>query len=235
MRPDRTKFDITNSIVLSNLEWLVYGIPVYILFGLVWATVKWFFKIHDVRDRFREIKTEFMVKNKIAANSLFPMTPELRVVAGPDRHALEVVGALDQVRVDGDRQAELLLPRIRRGDRAVAAASAHTLKGSAVGIGAFGVARAAEAVEQAKDAAFAEAIETLVPDGALIRTAATSSKLPFAVISPIASPSVAAVGSDSPAAGAAATSHRRPATPRGPSRCRHRAARAGWGPREPRG
>jgi HPt (histidine-containing phosphotransfer) domain-containing protein len=60
-----------------------------------------------------------------------------------------------------DRQAELLLPRIRRGDRAVAAASAHTLKGSAVGIGAFGVARAAEAVEQAKDAAFAEAIETL--------------------------------------------------------------------------
>ena len=60
-----------------------------------------------------------------------------------------------------DRQAEMLLPRIRRGEPAVAAASAHTLKGSAVGIGAFGVARAAEAVEQAKDAAFAEAIETL--------------------------------------------------------------------------
>jgi HPt (histidine-containing phosphotransfer) domain-containing protein len=70
-----------------------------------------------------------------------------------------------------DRQAEMLLPRIRRGDRAVAAASAHTLKGSAVGIGAFGVARAAEAVEQAqdstlrdsalRDAAFAQAIETL--------------------------------------------------------------------------
>ena len=60
-----------------------------------------------------------------------------------------------------DRQAEMLLPRIRRGDRAVAAASAHTLKGSAVGIGAFGVARAAEAVEQAKDAAFAAAIDTL--------------------------------------------------------------------------
>ena len=65
-----------------------------------------------------------------------------------------------------DRQAEMLLPRIRRGDRAVAAASAHTLKGSAVGIGAFGVARAAEAVEQAqdsvlRDAAFAAAIDTL--------------------------------------------------------------------------
>jgi HPt (histidine-containing phosphotransfer) domain-containing protein len=69
-----------------------------------------------------------------------------------------------------DRQAEMLLPRIRRGDRAVAAASAHTLKGSAVGIGAFGVARAAEAVERAqesaqdsarRDAAFAQAIETL--------------------------------------------------------------------------
>jgi HPt (histidine-containing phosphotransfer) domain-containing protein len=60
-----------------------------------------------------------------------------------------------------ERQAEMLLPRLRRGDRAVASASAHTLKGSAAGIGAFGVARAAEAVERAQDAAFLEAIETL--------------------------------------------------------------------------
>ena len=68
-----------------------------------------------------------------------------------------------------DRQADILLPRIRRGAPVVAAASAHTLKGSAVGIGAFKVARAAEAVEQAqkpdkeqaKDAAIAAAIDTL--------------------------------------------------------------------------
>ena len=64
-----------------------------------------------------------------------------------------------------DRQADILLPRIRRGAPAVAAASAHTLKGSAVGIGAFKVARAAEAVEQAKGArpgcAVAAAIDTL--------------------------------------------------------------------------
>jgi hypothetical protein len=60
-----------------------------------------------------------------------------------------------------DRQADMLLPRIRRGDPAVAAASAHTLKGSAVGIGAFGVARAAEAVERAQDTTFVDAIETL--------------------------------------------------------------------------
>jgi HPt (histidine-containing phosphotransfer) domain-containing protein len=65
-----------------------------------------------------------------------------------------------------DRQADMLLPRIRRGAPAVAAASAHTLKGSAAGIGAFKVARAAEAVEQARgcdiphDTA-ATAIETL--------------------------------------------------------------------------
>ena len=52
-----------------------------------------------------------------------------------------------------DRQADMLLPRIRQGAPAMAAASAHTLKGSAVGIGAFKVARAVEAVEQAKDAA----------------------------------------------------------------------------------
>ncbi len=68
-----------------------------------------------------------------------------------EREVLELFG----------RQADMLLPRIRRGDPALAAASAHTLKGSAVGIGAFGVARAAEAVEKAKDASFAIAIETL--------------------------------------------------------------------------
>ena len=60
-----------------------------------------------------------------------------------------------------DRQADILLPRIRRGAPAVAAASVHTLKGSAAGIGAFKVARAAEAVEQAKDAAVAAAVDTL--------------------------------------------------------------------------
>jgi HPt (histidine-containing phosphotransfer) domain-containing protein len=60
-----------------------------------------------------------------------------------------------------DRQADMLLPRIRGGAPALAAASAHTLKGSAVGIGAFKVARAVEQVEQARDAAVAAAIETL--------------------------------------------------------------------------
>jgi HPt (histidine-containing phosphotransfer) domain-containing protein len=60
-----------------------------------------------------------------------------------------------------DRQADLLLPRIRGGVPALAAASAHTLKGSALGIGAFRVARAAEAVEQAKAGALAAAVELL--------------------------------------------------------------------------
>ena len=60
-----------------------------------------------------------------------------------------------------DRQADMLLPRIRDGAPATAAASAHTLKGSAVGIGAFKVARAVEQLEQAKDAAIAGAVEML--------------------------------------------------------------------------
>ena len=60
-----------------------------------------------------------------------------------------------------DRQADILLPRIRKGTPAVAAASVHTLKGSAAGIGAFRVARAAEAVEQAKAGVVAAAIDTL--------------------------------------------------------------------------
>jgi HPt (histidine-containing phosphotransfer) domain-containing protein len=59
------------------------------------------------------------------------------------------------------RQAEMLLPRIRAGAPAVAAAFAHTLKGSALGVGAWRLARAAEAVEQAKDGELAAAVDAL--------------------------------------------------------------------------
>ena len=51
-----------------------------------------------------------------------------------------------------DRQADMLLPRIRTAAPAVAAASAHTLKGSARRHRRLRVARAAEAVEQARAA-----------------------------------------------------------------------------------
>lgn len=48
-----------------------------------------------------------------------------------------------------DRQADLLIGRIRSDDPDVAAAAAHTLKGSAQSIGAWQVVRAAEAIETA--------------------------------------------------------------------------------------
>ncbi|MFN3658900.1 MAG: Hpt domain-containing protein [Pseudolabrys sp.] len=48
-----------------------------------------------------------------------------------------------------DRQAELLLGRMRSGDAGAVSALAHTLKGSALGVGALLVAAAAEAVERA--------------------------------------------------------------------------------------
>jgi HPt (histidine-containing phosphotransfer) domain-containing protein len=47
------------------------------------------------------------------------------------------------------RQADILLPRIAAGSQTFAAAAAHTLKGSARGIGAWQVARAADTVEAA--------------------------------------------------------------------------------------
>jgi HPt (histidine-containing phosphotransfer) domain-containing protein len=50
-----------------------------------------------------------------------------------------------------DRQADLLLARMRDREAATVAALAHTLKGSASSIGAIGVTSAAEAVEQAAD------------------------------------------------------------------------------------
>lgn len=60
-----------------------------------------------------------------------------------------------------DRQTEILLPRIRLAEARAAATLAHTLKGSALGIGAFRVARAAEAVEQATGGEVAAAVATL--------------------------------------------------------------------------
>ena len=60
-----------------------------------------------------------------------------------------------------ERQTKLLLPRIDAREPAAAASLAHTLKGSALGIGAFQVARAAEAVEQAKEAGLPAAIDAL--------------------------------------------------------------------------
>lgn len=51
-----------------------------------------------------------------------------------------------------DRQAEMLIARMAAAESATVAALAHTLKGSARGIGAWNVASAAEAVEVAASA-----------------------------------------------------------------------------------
>jgi HPt (histidine-containing phosphotransfer) domain-containing protein len=48
-----------------------------------------------------------------------------------------------------DRQTDMLLARMEQAPPAAAAAFAHTIKGSARGIGAWRVAEAAEAVERA--------------------------------------------------------------------------------------
>jgi len=55
-----------------------------------------------------------------------------------------------------DRQAEMLMTRMRQSDASVLGMLAHTLKGSAGGIGAHDVAAAAAAAEQAASAPAAE-------------------------------------------------------------------------------
>jgi HPt (histidine-containing phosphotransfer) domain-containing protein len=50
------------------------------------------------------------------------------------------------------RQSAVMLGRIAEGEPAVTAAAAHTLSGSARGIGAWRVARAAERLERASEA-----------------------------------------------------------------------------------
>jgi HPt (histidine-containing phosphotransfer) domain-containing protein len=64
-----------------------------------------------------------------------------------------------------ERQIGLLMERIETGSASVAAAAAHTLKGSALGVGAFAMARAAARVEEAArigdDAARSEGVDNL--------------------------------------------------------------------------
>jgi hypothetical protein len=72
-----------------------------------------------------------------------------------------------------DRQADMLMHRMREAPAANAAAAAHTLKGSARGIGAWPVARAAEMVEfaaLAKGADIEAALTALAGTIAEVRT-----------------------------------------------------------------
>jgi Hpt domain len=60
-----------------------------------------------------------------------------------------------------DRQIDILIARMRAIDPSCAPALAHTLKGSARGVGAWPMARAAEAVEAARAGELAPAVEAL--------------------------------------------------------------------------
>jgi HPt (histidine-containing phosphotransfer) domain-containing protein len=60
-----------------------------------------------------------------------------------------------------DRQIEMLIGRMREPDPSGLAELAHTLKGAALGVGAWPMARAAEAVEAAPPAQLASAVAAL--------------------------------------------------------------------------
>src|SRR5579885_399004 len=66
-----------------------------------------------------------------------------------DRVYLDAMTFGDELLQLFDRQAEILLARMRTSDAGTVATLAHTLKGSAVGIGAGAVAEAAAALEAA--------------------------------------------------------------------------------------
>jgi HPt (histidine-containing phosphotransfer) domain-containing protein len=64
------------------------------------------------------------------------------------------------------RQTTIMLQRLAGAESALAAATAHTLKGSARGIGAWRVARAAERLEQASNQseAVSQSVEAAVDE-----------------------------------------------------------------------
>jgi HPt (histidine-containing phosphotransfer) domain-containing protein len=88
------------------------------------------------------------VAEKVASPPLAPDVPAIdrahlfRMTLGDHSLECEVLQLFDQ-------QAGLLLARMGEADPAGIAALAHTLQGSARGVGAWGIARAAEALEVA--------------------------------------------------------------------------------------
>ena len=88
------------------------------------------------------------VDEPVASPPLAPLAPPIdaahlsRMTLGDRSLEREVLALFD-------RQADMLLLRMRKATPTVAAAAAHTLKGSARGVGAWRVASAAEAVELA--------------------------------------------------------------------------------------
>ncbi len=103
------------------------------------------------------------LENPVVAPPLVPLATPIdrdhlhRMTLGERDLEREVLGLFD-------RQADMMLARMRNSTPAIAAAAAHTLKGSARSIGAWRVASAAEAVELAaggQAAAFNSAVTTL--------------------------------------------------------------------------
>jgi HPt (histidine-containing phosphotransfer) domain-containing protein len=70
-----------------------------------------------------------------------------------------------------DRQVDMLIARMETVDPSCVPALAHTLKGSARGVGAWAMARAAEAVEAAPPAELAPAVAALAQAASEARAA----------------------------------------------------------------
>jgi Hpt domain-containing protein len=89
----------------------------------------------------------------MAQAAMLPTTPALDAPAIDRAHLKQMTfgdrGLERELLQLFDRQAELLLARMRAGEAAVLATLAHTLKGSALGVGAAEVAQAAAATEAA--------------------------------------------------------------------------------------
>jgi hypothetical protein len=88
------------------------------------------------------IEARFKATNHTAAELVVDRAHLARMTLGDQRLEAEVLALFD-------RQADLLLARMTGATPAAVAAFAHTLKGSARGIGMWRVAAAAEAVERA--------------------------------------------------------------------------------------
>jgi HPt (histidine-containing phosphotransfer) domain-containing protein len=88
------------------------------------------------------IEAHFKPTNHVTAELVVDRAHLARMTMGDQRLEAEVLALFD-------RQATLLLARMAGAAPAAVAALAHTLKGSARGIGMWRVAAAAEAVEQA--------------------------------------------------------------------------------------
>lgn len=94
-------FGITIEEIKQAPSLLFYGVGAYIVAGIVWSIGKWYFKLVEIRDKYKELKAEFVEQHKVH--------PEF--LSMPD---VEYTELNKQERIEYDSKLEVIQDFIRK-------------------------------------------------------------------------------------------------------------------------